>query len=105
MTTDPTVAQDVGRLEGKVTLLLENMRQLQTALTEARQIIGHIDAKVSQFDAVKNDVVSLKADLASLQDEVEALQLWRNRLLGAGAVAGAVAGAGFDKVWKLLAGG
>jgi predicted nucleic acid-binding Zn-ribbon protein len=104
MSTPNEVIQDVGRLEGKVALLLETMRQIQQTLADTQRVLSHIDLKVTQLDAVKSELESTKRKIATLEADVANLQGWRNRMLGFGAAAGAVAGVSIDKIWKMLVG-
>lgn len=98
------VIQDVGRLEGKVALLLDTMRQIQTTLADTQRVLSHIDLKVSQMDAVKSDLESVKRKISELESEVESLQNWRSKLIGVGAAIGTVAGLMADKLMKLVVG-
>jgi predicted RNase H-like nuclease (RuvC/YqgF family) len=98
------VVQDVGRLEGKVTMLLETMRQIQSTLADTQRVLSHIDLKVSQIESLKSEIDNVKRKLSQMEVDVESLQGWRNRIIGFGAAAGALAGFSVDKIMKIVMG-
>lgn len=99
-----TVIQDVGRLEGQVTLILQGMQNVEASLKETGRLLTHIDAKVGQIEPMKDDIRSLKRKVEKNEEDIRGINVWKNRLIGGGTALGVAIGFFGDKIWRLFVG-
>ncbi len=107
--TDASQERSIGRIEGKIDLILAEQEKAATARKAQYEKLDALDRKV---DATETKVESIDKRLEKVEEPVAEFSRWRERGVGAlmlitfvSASTGAAAVAFGKKLWALVTGG